>query len=372
MMSPIKNQQGLSIVELMVALTLGLILTAGLVQIFSGNQRSFIVGEASMRVQETGRMTTEFVSRAVRNTDYWGCIPRGNVANKLDSTNQAYKDSPDLFSYSDGFMAYESNGTTLGLSGTDALILRGVSSSGNVQITSVMPNASSNLKVNTVGDIDKGDIVLISDCIAGDIFQVTGTQPGTNPGINHNSGSPVVPGNSSPSDGVDVTVNNNCPGDPTKCLSKQYDSAAQIYNPYYHQFFLRADTDGRRALWRQNGAAAAQEIMDGIWDLQMRVGIDSGLSNGEITQWIDIDGPNVLSVAAAADVVAVQLSLLARSPQNRIVDSPMELCYPSWADCSSDPNYKIADEVAADSRHLYRVFTTTATIRNRILRVEQQ
>lgn len=371
-MKTISKQKGLSIVELMVALTLGLILTAGLVQIFSGNQRSFIVGEASNRVQETGRMTTEFISRAVRNADYWGCIPRGNIANKLDNTHPAYQASSDLFSFSDGFMAYQSDGTVLGISGTDALILRGVGGAGDVQITSVMPNSSANLKVNTVAGISDSDILLISDCIAGDIFQVTGTQTGANPGINHNTGGSVVPGNSKPEGGVDVTVDNNCPGSAANCLSKQYDESAQIYSPYYYQFYLDADVNGRRALFRKNGAAAAQEIMDGVWDLQMRVGIDSGLSNGEVTQWVDIDGPTALSTAAAGDVVAVRLSLLARSPENNIVDAPMELCYPSWADCSGGPNYDVSTEVSSDSRHLYRVFTTTATIRNRILRVEQQ
>lgn len=371
-MTPISNQRGLSVVELMVALTLGLILTAGLVQIFSGNQRSFVVGEANNRVQETGRMTTEFISRAVRNADYWGCIPRENVANKLDNTHPAYQASEDLFSFSDGFMAYQSDGTTLGLTGTDALILRGVGGAGDVAITEVMPNSSANLKVNTVEGIAESDILLISDCIAGDIFQVTGTQTGANPGINHNTGGSVEPGNGKPREGVDVSVDNNCPGSAANCLSKQYDETAQVYNPYYFQFFLTADASGRRALVRKNGTAAAQEIMDGIWDLQMRVGIDSGLSNGEVTQWIDIDGPTALSAAAAGEVVAVQMSLLARSPENNIVDAPMELCYPSWTDCSGGPNYKVETEVAADSRHLYRVFTTTATIRNRILRVEQQ
>lgn len=370
-MSLIKKQQGLSIVELMVALTLGLILTAGLVQIFSGNQRSFIVGEASNRVQETGRMTTEFLSRAVRNADYWGCIPRDNVANKLDDTDAAYQASEDLFSFSDGFMAYQSDGTTLGLNGTDGLVLRGVGGGGDVRITTVMPNSSANLKVNSVAGISESDILLISDCIAGDIFQVTGTQTGANPGINHNTGNSVAPGNGKPRDGVDVTTNNNCPGNAANCLSKQYDDAAQIYRPYVYQFFLNADANGRRALFRQNGASPAQEIMDGVWDLQMRAGIDSGLSNGEVTQWVNIDGPTALSAVAAGDVVAVQISVLARSPENNIVDAPMELCFPSWTDCSAGPNYDVEAEVAADSRHLYRVFTTTATIRNRVLRVEQ-
>jgi len=369
---PKQKQKGLSLVELMVALTLGLILTVGLVKIFTSNQRSFTTGEASMRVQETGRMTTEFLSRAIRNADYWGCIPRENVANKLDNTNSAYQAAEDLFSFSDGFMAYQSDGTTLGLAGTDALILRGVGGAGDVAISSPMPNSSANLKVNTVAGISKSDILLISDCVAGDIFQVTGLQTGSNPGINHNTGGSVVPGNGKPRDGVDVTVDNNCPGSAANCLSKQYDESAQIFNPYYYQFFLNADASGRRALFRKSGSDAAQEIMDGVWDLQMRVGIDSGLSNGEVTQWIDVSGPTSLSAAAAAEVVAVQVSLLVRSPGNDIVDTPMKLCYPSWADCSSGPNYDVATEVSADSKHLYRVFTTTSTIRNRILRVEQQ
>lgn len=369
-MTAISHQKGLSIVELMIALTLGLILIAGLVQIFSGNQRSFIVGEANMRVQETGRMTTEFLGRAIRNADYWGCIPRENVANKLDNTHPAYTAAEDLFSFSDGFMAYQSDGTTPGLNKTDALILRGVGGAGDVAITDPMPNSSANLKVNTVAGISESDILLISDCIAGDIFQVTGTQTGANPGINHNTGASVKPGNGKPRDGVDVTVDNNCPGSAANCLSKQYDQSAQIYNPYYYQFYID-DSSGSRALFRKDGANPAQEIMDGVWDLQIQVGIDSGLSNGEITQWVDIDSPTALSASAAANVVAVRMSVLARSPENNIVDAPMELCYPSWNDCSTAPNYKVADKIASDSRHLYRVYTSTATIRNRILRVEQ-
>jgi type IV pilus assembly protein PilW len=371
-MKRFSRQKGLSIVEIMVALTLGLILTAGLVQIFSGNQRSFIVGEANMRVQETGRMTTEFLSRAIRNADYWGCIPRENVANKLDNTHPAYQAAEDLFSFSDGFMAYQSDGsTTAGLAGTDALILRGVGGAGDVAISDPMPNSSANLKVNTVQGLEKGGILLISDCIAGDIFQITGLQTGANPGINHNTGGSVEPGNGKSRDGVDVTIDNNCPGSAANCLSKQYDETAQIYSPYFYQFFVAADADGRRALYRQNGANPAQEVMDGIWDIQLQVGIDSGLSNGEITNWLDISSPTALSTAAAGEVVAVRMSILARSPENRIVDAPMEVCFPGWSDCSSGPNYKVADEISADSKHLYRVFTTTATIRNRILRVEQ-
>ncbi|QSP96126.1 PilW family protein [Marinobacter salinisoli] len=372
MMLSFKRQQGLSIVELMVAMTLGLILTAGLAQIFVSNSKSFTVTEASMRLQETARMTTEFLNRSVRNADYWGCIPRDNVANKLDENHPAYQASEALFSYSEGFMAYQSDGTALGLSGTDALFLRGVGGAGGIEITEEMPNSSANLKVNTVNGLEESDILLISDCIAGDIFQVTGLQSGANPGINHNTGGSVVPGNGKPREGVDVVVDNNCPGGAVNCLSKQYDSAAQIFTPYFYQFYLAADASGRRALFRKDGSDAAQEIMDGVWDLQIRVGIDSGLSNGKVTQWTNIDGLNALTSSAAEDVVAVEMSLLARSPENNIVDEPMELCYPSWADCSAGPNYDVETKVGADSRHLYRVYTTTATIRNRILRVEQQ
>lgn len=111
--------------------------------------------------------------------------------------------------------------------------------------------------------------------------------------------------------------------------------------------------------------------MDGVWDMQVRVGIDSGLSSGSIGNWVDIDSPAALTAAAAEDVVAVQISLLVRSPDDNVADAPMAVCYPGWSDCSAGPNYKVEDEVSADSRNFYRVYTTTATIRNRISKVEQ-
>lgn len=365
------TQKGLSIVELMIALALGLVLIAGLLQIFSSNQRSFVMAEANMRVQETGRMITEFLGRAIRNADYWGCVDRGSVANKLDETHADYVAAEDLYSFSDGFMAYQSDGTILGLDKTDALIIRGVDGAGEVYIESVMPNSSANLKVNTVNGISKSDILMVSDCIAGDIFQVTGLQSGANPGIGHATGGNVAPGNAKGRGGVDVVIDNSCPGNAANCLSKQYDESAQILRPYYRRFFMMEDADGRRALFRKDGTNAAQEIMDGIWDMQFQVGIDSGLSNGEVTQWVDVDSPTALSTSAASEVVAVRMSILTRSPENNIVDAPMELCYPGWTDCSAGNNFKVKDKVASDSRHLYRVFNSTSTIRNRIALVEQ-
>lgn len=365
-MAGIVRQKGLSIIELMVAITLGLILTAGLVQIFAGNQRSFTMAEANMRVQETGRMSVEFLNRAVRNADYWGCIPRDNVGNKLDPTGTGY--STDLHEFENGFYAYQSDGT-VGIAGTDVMVLRGVGGAGDVSIEDEMPNASANLDVNTTEGIHEGDILLISDCIAGDIFQVT-AEPTTSNKIQHNGGNKQEPGNAKTRDGVLVVVDNNCPGDAANCLSKQYGGDAQIFKPYFYQFYLDVD-DGRRALYRKDGLNTPVEIMDGVWDFQMRVGIDPGLATGEASQWVDIDSATALSSAAASEVVAVQISMLVRSPQERVTDGAMSVCYPSWSDCSAGPNFSIATEIDADSRHLYRVYTATSTIRNRVLKVEQ-
>lgn len=359
-------QRGLSLIELMVAISLGLVLTVGLVQIFSGNQRSFVTAEANMRVQESGRMTVEFLNRAIRNSDYWGCIPRDNVGNKLDPSGDGY--SEDLHDFSSGFLALQSDGT-VGIAGTDVLVLRGVGGSGDVSIEDEMPNSSANLDVNTTEGINEGDILLISDCIAGDIFQVT-SEPQANK-IQHNSGNKQSPGNAKTRDGVLVVVDNNCPGSAANCLSKQYKGDAQIFKPYFYRFYLDTDADGRRALYRKDGVKPAVEIMDGVWDIQIRVGIDPGLTTGAASQWVDIDSATALSSAAAEDVVAVQVSMLVRSPQDRVADGAMSVCFPSWSDCSGGPNYDVATEISADSRHLYRVYTATSTIRNRILKVEQ-
>jgi type IV pilus assembly protein PilW len=60
------KQRGFSLVELMVALLLGTLITAAAVQMFITNQRSFRLQQTMSEVQETGRFAAELISKELR------------------------------------------------------------------------------------------------------------------------------------------------------------------------------------------------------------------------------------------------------------------------------------------------------------------
>lgn len=60
------HQFGLSLIELMVALTLGLMITVSLGYILMGSRSTYRTQDASARVQDTGRFALEFIGRQLR------------------------------------------------------------------------------------------------------------------------------------------------------------------------------------------------------------------------------------------------------------------------------------------------------------------
>lgn len=66
------NCRGFSLVEMMVALLITLILTAGIGQIFLGSKKSFTIQESLGRMQENGRYAMEAITADLRRAGYWG------------------------------------------------------------------------------------------------------------------------------------------------------------------------------------------------------------------------------------------------------------------------------------------------------------
>ncbi|MEE9354251.1 MAG: PilW family protein [Methylococcaceae bacterium] len=70
-----KNQTGISLVELMVSLTIGLFLLAGLIQMFVTTKKSYNVQDSLSRIEENSRFALDTLSRTIRlagyKTDPW-------------------------------------------------------------------------------------------------------------------------------------------------------------------------------------------------------------------------------------------------------------------------------------------------------------
>lgn len=70
MRQPPQRQGGLSLVELMVAITLGLTLMAALGYIFLGSRQSFVGNDAGARMQESGRFVMDVLQRNIAEAGY--------------------------------------------------------------------------------------------------------------------------------------------------------------------------------------------------------------------------------------------------------------------------------------------------------------
>lgn len=343
-----RRQTGLSLIEIMVALTLGLILTAGLVQIFVSNQQSFALTAASGRVQESGRMTTELLAKAIRNADYWGCSGGlGNAVNNLDPDGTGYNEA--TFGFGAGLEGVDNaTGSGVEMAGTDSFTVRGVGGDADIKITKVMTQASAVIHVNDTTEMDPGDILFITDCRGGDIFQATNTNS-SNGTIVHNTGSTHDPGNDNPS-------NPGCPGSNAHCLSQVYDKGASIYIPYFQQFYVATGASGEPSLFMRTadydgsgsgvGNISTIELIEGVENMQILYGEDT--SGDQVA--------NVWRTASAVtnmdNVVALRVSLLTRSLADNVAPD--------------QPTVTFGGTTYGNDGRLRRVYTITSTIRNRI------
>jgi len=67
----IHNQQGVSLIELMVSLTIGLVIILGIAQIFSANRETYTAQENLGQLQENGQYAINFISQHLRKAGYY-------------------------------------------------------------------------------------------------------------------------------------------------------------------------------------------------------------------------------------------------------------------------------------------------------------
>jgi len=71
-MISVAKQKGLTLIEIMVALSLGLLVIASILQILSSSRQSYRLQEQSARLQENERFSAEILSKSIRLAGYRG------------------------------------------------------------------------------------------------------------------------------------------------------------------------------------------------------------------------------------------------------------------------------------------------------------
>lgn len=91
MRTPARREGGFSLIEMMVAVTIGLFILGGLVALMVSSQRNYQVQDYSARLQENARFAVQFLSYDLRMAGYFGCSH--NFANTSSDTG-----APDVAS----------------------------------------------------------------------------------------------------------------------------------------------------------------------------------------------------------------------------------------------------------------------------------
>ena len=87
--TPARSMQGLTLIEMMIAMALGLLLIAGVGYAYIGSRQTSRQQDALSRIQEGARFAFETMGVDVRMAGYTGCMP-GVPINALSAANQAY------------------------------------------------------------------------------------------------------------------------------------------------------------------------------------------------------------------------------------------------------------------------------------------
>jgi len=344
--------RGFSVVELMVAMAISLLLLTGVVSIFVSSKSSYETNERLSRIQENGRFALDTIMTDLRASGFVGCARQPNyLSTSLNSATTLQ------WNFLAGpVTGFESTGASTWspamdasipspLSGSDVLAVRvPVRERLAFPLSANLGAATNSLQVaaGSTNGVETGDIAMAYSCEAISVFQVSGYDPATGVISHAANAAGQTPGN------ANNTVNYSYRQAVTQVVPVE--TVAYFIAPAAR---VTDATDpapaGTTSLWRRRGLGAAQELVEGIEQIQVLYGVDT---NGDVI----VDAYRTANnVGNWNDVISVSVALLARSIEQYGVDTDQR-------------TYTLLDvTVAAPAdRRLREVFAATASIRNRV------
>ncbi len=310
----IRPERGFSLVELMIALALGLFLTGVAITIVINNRQTFRTAENQARMQENARAAFEMMARDLRGAggNPCGANQYTNVLNNNGAVWWRNFNANGLRGFENspaGLLAAAGVPTGAGgvqpVANSDSLIAL----SGNVEEAFIVAshNAAATppqftLTTNHHG-FGAGEILMVSDSIQASIFEASNNPTGLNV-VQHDAGGPA-PGNSAAS------------------LGKTFENGAMISRYSSALWFVGANGRGGSSLFRRrydpaSGTEVNDEIIDNATNLQLQyVQRNSAVTPATISSWINADGVNNWNfILSGFRVEAVRVTLTLQSRDN--------------------------------------------------------
>ena len=195
-----RHSAGFTLIELMVAMLLGLIVVAGVISVFLAGQQSYRTNQALGDVQDSSRIAFEMMAQDIRRAGLTGCDNQATVANVLKNGPVATAAPAWWADFNNAVRGYNQGtagpgeGANRVTATTDSITLIGAQQSGYSIATNVEPAGDFTLN-ETRSDLASGDVVVVCDPGHTAIVQISGV---TNNGksFSHATGS-GTPGNCS-------------------------------------------------------------------------------------------------------------------------------------------------------------------------------
>lgn len=317
------SQDGVSLVEIMVALVLSLVLLAGVGNIYLGSKQTYRAQDAQSRLQENARHALEILTHDIRLAGYMGCqssgtvkpgvlansplvapyfsswLPSGVVLGPFITGGNNATGTPPAFANPNPALASTLSSNVV--AGTDALTVQFAEPCGGIILTgkslsTVNPESVSGLLdgTNTCGGGTVGTALLIADCQTAHLFRAdTGTTKNTSGGV------------------------------ATNALGKSYSAGAEIMRFRSYTYYIRCNNAGNcvspsePALYRyDNSDNNSDELAEGIENMQIVYGVDT---DGDATanEYLAANSINAVTNPKSPpdwqQVVSVRITLTVRS-----------------------------------------------------------
>ena len=353
----IRRQHGLSLVELMVSITIGLILILGMSSLLLQNKQTYYVNSSTQQVQQNSRFVLHTLKSAIRHagySSYYADLSEASIDNILSDKNNFLWDIKDpIIGFNDITAGQTIGGVDWNIKPeTDVLMLR--------SIINVVPlgkeTGGNELAIPTTTELKDGMIMLVADANHASLFQATTVGPSSNNSAPVNEKMVIKIDSSSMTPGNSLSSINNHFSATTESVIGQLDST---------MFYISTGENGRPALFQasliiDNGTKAELipvEIAPNVDNMQLIYGIDTN-GDREVDAYQDAS-----AVANWNNVLSIQIALLLMTEGDGTATKTTAHTFDS-----SDFSYKPdTSGSSTGDRYLRRAFYGYSTLRNRVL-----
>jgi type IV pilus assembly protein PilW len=325
--------KGFTVVELMVAMTIGMLVSLMVVTVFAGSATTYRVANSNAELLEAGRVALETIGRDVRIAGFRGCNSN-NVANSGPLTNRISGPTGYNNDLANFARVYNANGgiydpvtpfAYVGIDTNSDILLLRIPSGPVHSLNGLMANATAAIPLAATNDLAVGTRAVIADCALSVAFRVTGIAGTT---LQH-----------------DATFNTAT--DVVRAFGQD-----AVVIPYTTRAYFIGDSSsgvaGERSLYVQNGGGTPEELVENVDEMQVYVGLDAN------NDWVADQFVEVTAATNMQQAVAVQVHLLTRG--NR--DNETGAITPYFFD---------GQTITPTDRFIRRVYVSTMQLRNRAL-----